>query len=196
MNEHKIVFTGSLGAGKTTAIASISEIPVINTNVHTTEFAKPVIHQVEKQVEKTLSQLTVINHHITTVAMDYGELSLETGKKLRFYGTPGQQRFDYMWKVLIQGAHGLVIFVDNAGKDPIGDLARYTDIFREYILQIHTIIAVTRMDLAPRPSTQVYRDYLKQLGIQIPVFTVDARSGESVANMVRHLVEMIHGEDG
>ncbi|WP_353571997.1 ATP/GTP-binding protein [Candidatus Albibeggiatoa sp. nov. BB20] len=190
MNEHKIVFTGSLGAGKTTAIASISEIPVINTDIQTSDFTKPVIHQIEKQLPAS----SAIKHSITTVAMDYGEVNLESGKKLRLYGTPGQQRFDYMWKVLIQGAQGLVIFVDNAGTDPVGDLARYTDIFREYILNTKTVIAVTRMDLAPRPSMQVYQNYLHQLGIQLPVFAVDARSRESVANMVRHLVEMINGE--
>ena len=191
MNEHKIVFTGSLGAGKTTAIASISEIPVINTDIKTSDFTKPVI----RQVEKHLPISSTVSCHITTVAMDYGEVGLELGKKLRLYGTPGQQRFDYMWKVLIQGAQGLVIFIDNAGTDPIGDLARYTDIFREYILNTHTVIAVTKVDIMSRPSVQAYHHYLQQLGIQLPVFTVDARSSESVANMVSHLVEMINGEN-
>jgi small GTP-binding protein len=191
MNEHKIVFTGSLGAGKTTAIASISEVPVINTDIQTSDFNRPVMRQIEKH--SVSSAMT--NPNITTVAMDYGEINLDSGKKLRLYGTPGQQRFDYMWKVLIQGAQGLVIFVDNAGTDPIGDLARYTDIFREYILNTQTVVAVTRMDLAPRPSMQVYQNYFQQLGIQLPVFAVDARSYESVANMLGHLVEMINGEN-
>ncbi|MCV6636766.1 ATP/GTP-binding protein [Candidatus Albibeggiatoa sp. nov. NOAA] len=192
MNEHKVVFTGSLGAGKTTAIASISEIPVINTDIQTSDFTKPVMRQIG--AHSSTPSIEVANRSMTTVAMDYGEVNLELGKKLRLYGTPGQQRFDYMWKVLIHGAQGLVIFVDNAGTDPIGDLARYTDIFREYILTTHTVVAVTRMDLVPRPSIQVYHNYLHQLGIQLPVFSVDARSSESVANMVGHLVEMINGE--
>lgn len=186
MNEHKIVFTGSLGAGKTTAIASISEIPVINTDIRTSDFSKPVTRQMTKKTPPVI---------ITTVAMDYGEVNLDSGKKLRLYGTPGQQRFDYMWKVLIHGAQGLVIFIDNAGADPIGDLARYTDIFREYILNTQTVIAVTKIDVMSRPSVQVYQNYLNQLGIQLPVFTVDARSSESVANMLGHLVEMINGEN-
>ncbi|MEZ5672763.1 MAG: ATP/GTP-binding protein [Thiotrichaceae bacterium] len=54
-----------------------------------------------------------------TVAMDYGELTSDDGQKLRIYGTPGQQRFDYMWKILIKGALGLIILVDNAGSDPV-----------------------------------------------------------------------------
>jgi len=191
MNDQKIVFTGSLGAGKTTAIASISEIPVINADIQTSDFTRPVMRQIEK---KALPN-NVTGRSMTTVAMDYGEVNLGSGKKLRLYGTPGQQRFDYMWKLLIQGAQGLVVFVDNAGVDPVGDLARYTDIFREYILTTQTVIAVTRMDLAPRPSMQVYQNYLHQLGIQLPVFAVDARSSESVVNMIRHLIEMINGEN-
>ncbi|MEK7990625.1 MAG: ATP/GTP-binding protein [Thiotrichaceae bacterium] len=191
MNDQKIVFTGSLGAGKTTAIASISEIPVINADIQTSDFTRPVMRQIEK---KALPN-NATGRSMTTVAMDYGEVNLGSGKKLRLYGTPGQQRFDYMWKLLIQGAQGLVIFVDNAGVDPVGDLARYTDIFREYILTTQTVIAVTRMDLAPRPSMQVYQNYLHQLGIQLPVFAVDARSSESVVNMIRHLIEMINGEN-
>ncbi|WP_245391541.1 GTP-binding protein [Thioflexithrix psekupsensis] len=78
MSEIKIVFTGSMGAGKTTAIAAISEIPVINTDVRATD------------------PTTLQRKATTTVAMDYGELTLEDGQKLRLYGTPGQLRFEYM----------------------------------------------------------------------------------------------------
>jgi uncharacterized protein len=172
MNEHKIIFTGSLGAGKTTAIASISDIPVTSTYVRTLDFAR--IHASD-----------VVNRN--SVVMDYGELNLANGKKLRFYATPGQQRFDYMWKTLIQSAEGLVIFINNAGTDPIGDLARYTDIFREYILNIKTIIAITHTDIVPRPNVQIYQNYLYQLGTKLPVCAVDARSGKDVAAMLQLL---------
>ncbi len=173
MREIKLVFTGSSGAGKTTAIATISEIPVINTDVHTSDLT------LSKQKEKT------------TVAMDYGELTLEDGQKLRLYGTPGQQRFDYMWKILIKGALGLIILVDNAGSDPLGDLARYLDNFREFIRETGAVIGVTRMDIASEPPLQSYYDYLQQQGFQLPILPIDARSHDSVAMLIHALIALL-----
>jgi signal recognition particle receptor subunit beta len=173
MNEIKIVFTGSMGAGKTTAIASISEIPVINTDVTTTDLSA------SQRKEKT------------TVAMDYGELTLADGQKLRLYGTPGQQRFDYMWKILTKGALGIIILIDNAGADPIGDLARYLDNFREFINDTSAVVGITRMDVTPEPRLQLYYDYLQQRGMQLPVCPIDARSRESVIQLVQALLAML-----
>jgi len=173
MNEIKLVFTGSMGAGKTTAIATISEIPVINTDVHTTDLSS------SQSKEKT------------TVAMDYGELTLEDGQKLRLYGTPGQHRFDYMWKILVKGALGLIILVDNAGSDPIGDLARYLDNFREVINETSAVIGVTRMDIAPQPPLQLYYHYLQEKKIPLPIYPIDARSRDSVVMLIQALMAML-----
>lgn len=173
MSEIKIVFTGSIGAGKTSAITAISEVPVINKNVRTTDMT-------------TLSRRST-----TTVAMDYGELTLDNGQKLRLYGTPGQQRFDYMWKILIKGALGLIILVDNAGSDPIGDLARYIGNFREFIKETSAVVGVTRMDISPEPELQVYHNYLQEQGIQLPLYAVDARSRQSIAMLIQALVTML-----
>jgi signal recognition particle receptor subunit beta len=88
----KFVFTGCVNAGKTTAIAAISEVVPVSTEV------KPS----EESVIKRKST--------TTVAMDYGELTLDNGEKIYLYGTPGQRRFDFMCSILTQGALGLIIF--------------------------------------------------------------------------------------
>jgi len=74
MKEHKIIFTGTMGAGKTTAIAAVSEIPPIVTDVTNND----------KSVDKA----------VTTVGFDYGLLTLENGDRIRLYGTPGQERSD------------------------------------------------------------------------------------------------------
>ena len=74
--EYKLVFAGSMGAGKTTAIGAISEIPPVRTDVANSDLA-------------TFAKAT------TTAAMDYGEVTLDGGDKLRLYGTPGQARFDF-----------------------------------------------------------------------------------------------------
>lgn len=173
MSEIKIVFTGSSGAGKTSAIAAISEVPIIHTDVHTNDMTSS------------------LRRSTTTVAMDYGELTLENGQKLRLYGTPGQQRFDYMWKILVKGALGIIILIDNAGSDPVGDLARYIDNFREFIKETSAVVGITRMDISPAPELQVYYDYLQEHGIQLPLFPVDARSRQSIAMLVQALVAML-----
>lgn len=181
MSEIKLVFTGSAGAGKTTAISTISEIPVINTDVRSNDFTTHIIHQNKEATRK----------ETITVAMDYGELTLDDGQKLRIYGTPGQQRFDYMWKILIKGALGLIILVDNAGSDPIGDLARYLDNFREFIKETSAVVGVTRMDIASEPDLQVYYDYMQSQGILLPIYSIDARSRESVVMLIQALVAML-----
>ncbi len=181
MSEIKLVFTGSAGAGKTTAISTISEIPVINTDVRSNDFSTHIIHQNKEATRKDT----------ITVAMDYGELTLDDGQKLRIYGTPGQQRFDYMWKILVKGALGLIILVDNAGSDPIGDLARYLDNFREFIKETSAVVGITRMDLSPEPDLQVYYDYMQSQGILLPIYSIDARSRDSVVMLIQALIAML-----
>jgi signal recognition particle receptor subunit beta len=181
MSEIKLVFTGSAGAGKTTAISTISEIPVINTDVRSNDFTTHLIRQsIDTSRKETI-----------TVAMDYGELTLDDGQKLRIYGTPGQQRFDYMWKILIKGALGLIILVDNAGDDPVGDLARYLDNFREFIKETSAVVGITRMDLSPEPNLEIYHEYMQSHGIRLPIYSVDARSRDSVVMLIHALVAML-----
>ena len=80
MSELKILISGTTGAGKTTAIRAVSEIAPVSTDVRNTDAA----------VDKAL----------TTAGMDYGELTLDNGEKLYLYGTPVQERFDFMWNIL------------------------------------------------------------------------------------------------
>ena len=99
MTNYKIIFTGPVGAGKTTAIASLSDIPPVSTEEKATDFSNP---------EK-------LN---TTVALDYGKVTLEGGGCIHLYGTPGQKRFDFMWDILTTGGLGLILLLDNTRTDP------------------------------------------------------------------------------
>lgn len=169
MSETKVIITGSVGAGKTSAIASVSEIPLIKVQP---------------------PELTVSPRQLkTTITIDYGELTLVDGHKIRIYGTEGYQRFDYLWKILIKGAMGLIILVDNSGHDPMGELARYLDNFREFLSQTQTIIGVTRMDVSSEPNLQSYHSYLQEQSIKVPVLSIDARSQQSVKMVVQTLME-------
>ncbi len=172
MKDIKLVFTGSMGAGKTTAIATISEIPVINTDVRASDDA-------------------ALRKEKTTVALDYGEITLGDGQKLRLYGTPGQERFSFMWKILMEGALGVIILVDNAGENPMADLELYIRHFRGLVDDNMIVVGVTRMDIAPTPSLQAYHDYLTAHDLYIPVFSSDTREPEHVSMLIQSLVAML-----
>ena len=172
MKEIKLVFTGSMGAGKTTAISTISEIPVVNTDVKTTDEAT------ERKA-------------MTTVALDYGEMTLDEGQKLRLYGTPGQQRFEYMWPIIIKGALGLIILVDDGAKDPLADLEIYINFFKSYIQEMPTVIGITRTDLEQGPGMPAYYDYLQNKDLQIPVFSIDPRERDHIIMIIQTLAAMV-----
>ena len=103
MNEYKILFTGAMGAGKTTAISAVSETPPVVTDVHN-------------------SDLSVAKAR-TTVGLDFGQFTLDNGDRIRLFGTPGQTRFDFLWKILSKNALGIIILTDNSSRDPLADLS-------------------------------------------------------------------------
>jgi GTPase SAR1 family protein len=100
MGQYKLLFTGPVGAGKTTAIASLSDEAPIKTDV-------------------VASDMTRRFKPETTVALDYGVMRLPAGGKLHLYGTPlygtpGQERFDFMWEILTTGGVGLIVLLRQA----------------------------------------------------------------------------------
>ncbi|MDH4134957.1 MAG: ATP/GTP-binding protein [Gammaproteobacteria bacterium] len=167
--EHKIIFTGPVGAGKTTAIASISDIEVVRT---------------EAKASDDVAQRKAN----TTVAMDYGVLNLGEGAKVHLYGTPGQERFSFMWDILTIGGIGLVLMVDNAREDPIADMQFYLEAFKNFIDKNAVAIGVTRMDVKPRPGLYTYQTKLAEMNLNVPVFEVDARSREDVKHVLTALL--------
>ncbi len=170
--EHKIIFAGPVGAGKTTAINSISDIPVVQTEAKATD-------------EVALRKAN------TTVAMDYGTLALDGGAKIHLYGTPGQERFSFMWDILTICGLGLVLLIDNAREDPLADLEFYLKAFKGFIGKSAVAIGVTRMDAKPRPGIYSFHTKLKELGIKAPVFEVDAREREDVKFLVTGMLAML-----
>lgn len=161
MPQIKFIFTGPPGAGKTTAIASISEFPPVSTDVFATDEIAAVKHK-------------------TTVAMDFGEITLDNGQKVRLYGTPGQRRFDFMWKILVQGGLGLIILINNTQPDPLADLAQYLDDFADFIQQTDAVIGITCMDANATPGIDDYYEFLQKRGEMYPVFAIDARDKDDV----------------
>lgn len=169
MNQYKIVFAGPVGAGKTTAINAISDIPTINTDEIATD------HVSQKKVS-------------TTVGMDYGLMKLPDGGTLHLYGTPGQDRFDYMWDILVSKGDGLVLLLDNSSSSPLNDMKFYLNALGKYITASRLTIGVTQMDLGAGPTLADHRKHAQELGFEAKVFAVDARVKQDVKLLVNDLL--------
>ncbi len=168
MQRLKIVFAGPMGAGKTRAITSLSDIPVVLTEVMNTDLAAH---------EKPL----------TTVGMDYGELILDADTRISLCGTPGQERFKFMWSILTQGALGVVILIDHSANDPVAELARYLEEFKK-IYQGRIVIGVSHVDVMPERSLTIYREWLEKNHHYLPLFAVDMRNRDDVLLLVESII--------
>lgn len=169
MKSFKVLFVGSPGSGKTTAIRAISEVDVVDTDV-------------------SVSDSTIKRKRTTTVGMDYGKLSLGQDNTLHLYGTPGQERFRFMWDLMVtdmaNDAAALVLLVDNTRNYPFKDIDYYLSEFWDYIVKRHFIIAVTRSDLKSEPDESDYLNQLKAKGIIAPIVFIDAREPLQVLDLV------------
>ncbi len=172
ISEDKIIFTGPVGAGKTSAIASISDIPPVSTDVAATD--------------ETLER-----KEMTTVAMDYGFLQLEDGGCVHLYGTPGQERFDFMWEILCRGGIGLIILIDASSHDPIDDVKNYLEAFKDFIQETGAVVGLTRVDVNKNNLYERVQDILIERGYPIPVLEIDAREAEDVKVLVHALLAVL-----
>lgn len=172
---HKLIFTGPMGAGKTTAIAAISDQAPFQTealNLDRAQSAKDT----------------------TTVAFDYGEVAMEGGSVLRLYGSPGQQRFDFVWQSLTDGALGIVLLLDNQRPQPLADLDYFLKQFDAYARRAAMVIGVGRSDDGAY-STADYADRLQQHSLCLPVFAVDVRRRDDVLLLLDALLAQIEARE-
>jgi signal recognition particle receptor subunit beta len=169
MGVYKIIFTGPVGAGKTTSIAAISDVePFVTEQIATDE--------------------TKNRKEQTTVAMDYGMLKLDNNERIHLYGTPGQERFNFMWDILTDGGVGLVLLIDNKRANPLDDFAFFLESFKDFVEQTAVVVGITRMDMAGKPSLEDYHRVMRELNMNIPIFEVDARERKDVIYLVQTLL--------
>jgi len=171
MKEYKILITGTMGAGKTTAIRAISDVAPIVTDVANHD----------RSVDKER----------TTVGLDYGMLSLDNGDRIRLFGTPGQGRFDFLWEILARKALGLVILTDNSRPDPLADLTMFLDGFASSLATLPCVIGVGRLDTHPHTTLEQYADVLEARGLVIPILGVDVRQRADVVLLIDTLLGQI-----
>lgn len=169
MENHKIIFSGPTGSGKTTAIAAISDIEPYFTDTYTAANAP----------RRAAASPT---------AMDYGRLTLDSGEHLHLYGTPGMARFDFNWNLLAGDSLGLVILVDSQRPDPMADLQFYLNVFAEFVRRHAIAVGISRSDLRPSLSIGDYQRALLEQRLNIPVFEVDARESVDVNMLLQALL--------
>ena len=164
MIAHKIVFTGTPGAGKTTAITALSDKPPVLTDVRNTD--------------------ALIAKEHTTVGLDFGEVDIGGGQTVRLLGTPGQLRFEFMWRIIATDALGLVILIDNSRPDPLDDLATYLNAYADLLPSMNCAVGVGRTLECPLPTIEEFADVLATRGLVFPVLPVDVRERDDVLMLV------------
>ena len=169
MNELKIIFAGPVGSGKTTAIVTLSDDAPVCTN-------------------QSASDMTRVRKSETTVAMDYGTMTLDDEEKIHLYGTPGQERFNFMWDILTENGLGLILLLDNTRRDPLNDMTFFLESFKDYINETAVSIGITQTDIVPLLKMDKYHRKMKELGFKGPVFEVDARSFDDMSHLVQALL--------
>lgn len=174
MKEYKLVFSGMTGAGKTTAINVISDTKTISTDVENTDAS--------------------LNKSHTTVGMDFGQVNLPNGDRLRLFGTPGQSRFDFMWKVLVKDAFGLIILIDNSSPDPLADLDLYLEGFKTELENTPCVVGVGRSEKVSSPSLDDFSTRLEGYGLTIPVLAVDVRQESEVFMLLDIIMAQVEAD--
>lgn len=166
----KIVVTGPFNSGKTALIKSVSEIDVVSTE-------KKITGEAEKVKE------------LTTVAMDFGRITVDDDLVLFLFGTPGQKRFDFMWEILSEGMLGFIVIVDSTRPETFKEARNILETFHAYAPTPY-IVAANKQDLSDAWDVEDIRLALR-LDPGIKVLPCIAKEKSSVKTVLLELLYAI-----
>lgn len=173
MVEQKVVFFGPVGAGKSTAIRSVSDKDCVETDA-------------------SISDSGRLRKKETTVALDYGLLE-RNNTRVHLYGTPGQRRFRFMWEMigreLAADSAGYVLLLDYRRNHPEQDLKYYLRHFAEYLKDKPLVIGVTGSDQTEPPEHQDFQYWLANQECTAPLFFIDGREPEHIRFLIHQLLQ-------
>ncbi|HNP70591.1 MAG TPA: ATP/GTP-binding protein [Kouleothrix sp.] len=160
----KIVITGAYAAGKTHFIRSLSDIETVSTEYEVTQAG-----ELELKPE-------------TTVALDFGKTALSECLALYIFGTPGQERFDYMWELLSEGSHGYVVMVDSCQPAQFAETQRLMARFAQ-ITHAPFVVAANKQDDPEALTASAVREQL-QLPASVPIVPCVATDRASCMSVI------------
>lgn len=169
----KVVVTGPFAAGKTTLIRTISEITVLSTERGITDSSR------RRKAE-------------TTVAMDFGRITIDRDLVLYLFGTPGQDRFDFMWEILGEGMIGYLLLVDAEREDSIEEAVGIHDAFRR-MARVPYVVALNRSAGDDSALVDRVRSRLQIPG-DVAILPCDATDKESVKKVLLALLYAVLDE--
>jgi signal recognition particle receptor subunit beta len=171
MQAVKMVITGPFSAGKTQFISAVSEIDVVSTERKITNANGSAIKE------------------LTTVAMDFGRITVDEELVLYLFGTPGQRRFEFMWEILSEGMLGYVVLVDSTKPETFREARNILQTFGNYASAPY-IVAANKQDLEDAWEPADLRIILS-IGSQVKVVPCVAMDRESVKNVLLELLYSI-----
>jgi len=170
MQTVKMVITGPFSAGKTEFIQSVSEIDVVSTE-----------RKISSDAERVKED--------TTVAMDFGRITVDDDLVLYLFGTPGQRRFDFMWEILSEGMLGFVVLVDSVRPETFREARHILEVFKAYA-NTPFVVAANKQDLPDAWSPEDVRIALK-IEKNVKVLGCVARDKETVKEVLLELLYSI-----
>jgi small GTP-binding protein len=171
MQTVKMVITGPFSSGKTEFIRSISEIDVVTTE-------RGISSEAERAVKDS-----------TTVAMDFGRITVDDDLVLYLFGTPGQRRFDFMWEILAEGMLGFVVMVDSTKPETFREAKSILETFRAYAPTPY-VVAANKQDMTDAWNTDDLRIALR-IEDGIKLLPCVASNKESVKTVLLELLYSI-----